>query len=64
MTAEIRCPKCGNYMQIMPDTDYQLYDVRTVDAMCPVCLHVEKLEVLVVKEGDRCHTIRRGTTHT
>ena len=50
-------------MQIMPDTEYQLYDVHTIDAICPVCLHTERLDVLVVKESDRCLTRRRGTTN-
>ncbi len=64
MSSDIRCPKCGNHMQVMPDTEYQLYDVHTIDVICPVCLHVERMDVLIVKEGDRCLTRRHGTTRT
>lgn len=37
------CPKCGAVMRVMPETDWCLRDMRTIDAICPNCLHVERL---------------------
>lgn len=33
-------------MRYVPEREYQLWDVHTIDAMCPRCLHVEKVSVI------------------
>lgn len=43
------CPKCGHRMRIVPEREYQLWDVHTVDAICPNCLHVETIDVVTAK---------------
>lgn len=53
MECEITCPKCGERMRIMPDTEWQLWEVHTVDAICPRCLHVERIKTIIVKREDR-----------
>lgn len=35
-------------MRIVPETEWQLWEVHTVDAICPNCLHVERIETIVV----------------
>lgn len=47
---EMRCPKCGNVMHMVPESDWQLYEVRTVDYICPVCLHVERVKTIIIGE--------------
>ena len=41
-------------MRLVPESEWQLFDVRTVDYICPNCLHVERVKVIVLekKEGD------------
>ena len=47
---ERRCPKCGNVMHMVPESDWQLYEVRTVDYICPVCLHTERVKTIAIGE--------------
>lgn len=39
-------------MRVMPDTEWQLWEVHTVDAICPRCLHVERIKTIIVKRED------------
>ena len=39
------CPKCGRQMELVPWSEWQLGERRTIDAICPSCLHIERLEV-------------------
>lgn len=47
------CPKCGGEMKAMPESDWQLYEVRTVDYICPNCLHVEQVREIMVESVRR-----------
>lgn len=47
---EIPCPKCGQMMHLVPDSQWHLYDVRTVDYMCPNCLHVERVKGIALRK--------------
>lgn len=53
MECEVTCPKCGERMRVMPDTEWQLWEVRTVDAICPRCLHVERIKTIVAERAKR-----------
>jgi len=53
MDLEIICPKCGERMVVMPDTSWSLWELRTVDAICPNCLHVETIETIVAERSRR-----------
>lgn len=44
------CPKCGHDMRIMPEREYQLFEIHTIDAICPSCLHVERLDYIALRE--------------
>lgn len=44
------CPKCGERMLLLPDTDWSLFDLHTVEMICPNCVHVETIETIVVRE--------------
>lgn len=48
---ERRCPKCGHDMRIVPGSSNTLHGVRTCDAMCANCLHVEQVTFLVARKG-------------
>lgn len=39
------CPKCGHRMELVPWSEWTLGERHTIDAICPNCLHVERLEV-------------------
>ena len=39
-----QCPKCGAQMELVPWSEWTLHGKRTIDAICPECLHVERLE--------------------
>ena len=39
------CPKCGRQMELVPWSEWTLGERRTIDAICPNCLHVKRLEV-------------------
>lgn len=43
---------CGGKMLLAPETEWQLYKVRTVDYICPTCLHVERVKSIIIKRGD------------
>lgn len=50
---DIDCPKCGERMVEAPGGDRRLGEVVTVEYICPRCLHVERLEGIVVREDRR-----------
>lgn len=39
------CPKCGSQMELVPWSEWRLGERRTIDAICPNCLHTERLEL-------------------
>lgn len=43
MSEDVRCPKCGGRMERW--ADWTLHRVRTVEYLCPSCLHVERVEL-------------------
>lgn len=47
------CPKCGERMRLLPDTEWQLWELHTIDAICPNCLHVETIETIVAERARR-----------
>lgn len=47
------CPKCGHRMRLMPDTEWSLWELHTIDAICPNCLHVERIETIVAERARR-----------
>lgn len=49
----LTCPKCGRQMRLLPDTEWQLWELRTIDAICPNCLHVEQFETIVAERARR-----------
>lgn len=48
---EIPCPKCGQMMRLVPDSQWRLFEVRTVDYLCPNCLHVEQVKAILVERA-------------
>lgn len=46
----MRCPKCGNDMLKIDDSVWRLYEIRTVDYICPNCLHVEKVKTITLRK--------------
>lgn len=61
MSNSVKCPNCGEEMRLMPDSDWQLFEVRSVDYMCPRCLHVERVKSIVIEgEETSCHTRQAG----
>ena len=48
-----RCPKCGNNMQMIPDSEWQLHGLWSVDYICPVCLHVERVKCVKAEKEDK-----------
>ena len=40
-----QCPKCGWQMELVPWSEWTLHGQRTIDAICPNCLHTERLEL-------------------
>jgi len=49
----LTCPKCGEAMRAMPYSEWHLWEVRTVDYICPNCLHVEQVREIMVKRARR-----------
>lgn len=50
------CPKCGERMCLLPSSEWSLWELHTIDAICPNCLHVEIIETIVVeraRKGDK-----------
>jgi hypothetical protein len=45
------CPKCGEKMVLLPDTTWSLWELHTIDAMCPNCLRVEKVVTIVAERA-------------
>lgn len=37
-------------MRYVPEREYQLWDVHTIDAICPRCLHVETVSVIEIED--------------
>lgn len=35
----------------MDDSEWHLYELRTVDYICPSCLHVEKVKTIALRKG-------------
>ena len=52
MVLEKRCPKCGEPLYLLPYSEATNEGVRTYDAICENCLHVEQVTVLVAREED------------
>lgn len=50
---ELTCPKCGSQMRLLPDTEWSLWELQTIDAICPNCLHVERFEFIVAERARR-----------
>ena len=46
---EPRCPKCGQTMRIVPETEWTLWEKYTVDAICPNCLHTKRIEAIILE---------------
>lgn len=44
------CPKCGERMLLLPDTEWSLFELHTVEMICPNCVHVEVIETIVARE--------------
>lgn len=43
------CPKCGERMLLLPDTEWSLFELHTVEMICPNCVHVETIETIVAR---------------
>lgn len=39
------CPKCGRQMELVPWSEWRLGERHTIDAICPNCLHVERIDL-------------------
>lgn len=44
------CPKCGWQMELVPWSEWTLHGKRAIDAICPNCLHVERID-LAARDG-------------
>lgn len=51
--SDIVCEKCGERMVILPDTEWQLWEIHTVNAICPNCLHVTEIKTIVAERARR-----------
>ena len=40
-------------MLLLPDTDWSLYELHTVEMICPNCVHVETIETIVAERARR-----------
>jgi hypothetical protein len=49
MVLERRCPKCGEPMYVLPYSDMTKGEIKTMDAICENCLHVEQVTVIAAK---------------
>lgn len=47
---EMYCPKCGGRMLLLPDSEYQLYEVYAIQYVCPNCLHLEEVRCLTLRK--------------
>ena len=47
------CPKCKHKMLVMPETEWSLWEQYSVDAICPNCLHVERVRMILVERARR-----------
>lgn len=47
------CPKCGERMLLLPDTDWTLFDLHTVEMICPNCVHTKTIETIVAERAKR-----------
>lgn len=50
---DLTCPKCGRQMRLLPDSEWSLWELHTIDAICPNCLHVEHFETIVAERAKR-----------
>ena len=50
MTLDVQCPLCGATMERMPDTEWTDGRTRTVDVLCPRCLHRETVYLSVRRD--------------
>lgn len=50
---ERTCPKCGERMCLLPSSEWSLWGLRTIEAICPNCLHVERFEGIVAERDER-----------
>ena len=44
------CPKCGAQMELVPWSEWRLGERHTIDAICPECLHMERID-LAARDG-------------
>lgn len=44
------CPKCGEPMYLLPYSCATNHDIRTYDAICKNCLHVEQMTFVVARK--------------
>lgn len=51
---ERTCCKCGHKMRAIPESEWHLFELASIDYICPNCLHVYRVEYLVEER-------RRGT---
>jgi len=49
---ERRCPKCGEPLYLLPDRDWTLGDVRTVDIICANCLFTDTITTVVARKQE------------
>ena len=47
------CPKCGERMLLLPDTDWSLFELHTVEMICPNCVHIKTIETIVAERARR-----------
>lgn len=45
----VACERCGHDMLYVPEADWTLFELRTVEYICPNCLHVKKVTGIVLK---------------
>ena len=45
------CPKCGERMLLLFDTEWSLFELHTVEMICPNCVHVETIETIVAERA-------------
>ena len=49
---ELKCPKCGEKMEYLYDTEWSLWSHYEIDAICPNCLHVQHCEYEESEDDD------------
>jgi hypothetical protein len=42
-------------MRELPDSEWQLFDVRKVTYLCPRCLHEQRVRMTALEDGNAVH---------